>query len=201
MLCVFHFINRMADLLNVDADIVPEGFRVLGPVRKLTVRITCAFFARTFDLSNRVYEKSVDDVIAEFDTHRLRGTETVVANDLSTVRGRPQILEALWLSREEREQHSTLAKDLIEQIYRVVEQALPEKGEDTTGLHKRPADPVEAFTFVGTRYARRTTPAMVSALREAGYDDLGILDLAIAIADANSWVRLRRLLDLDRSVL
>ena len=35
------------------------------------------------------------------------------------------------------------------------------------------------------------------ALRQEGYDDLGILDLSIAIADANMWARFYRLLDLE----
>ena len=34
---------------------------------------------------------------------------------------------------------------------------------------------------------------MIDALREDGYDDLGILDLAIAVADANMWARIYRL--------
>ncbi len=57
----------------------------------------------------------------------------------------------------------------------------------------RPTDPVEAFAFVGSRYASRTTERMIEALREAGYDDLGILALTIAVADANNWARLHRL--------
>ena len=63
-------------------------------------------------------------------------------------------------------------------------------------FHLRPEDPVEAFAFIGTRYAYRTTEAMIAALRERGYDDLGVLDLAIAVADANQWARLHRLLGL-----
>ena len=34
------------------------------------------------------------------------------------------------------------------------------------------------------------------ALQRAGYDDLGILDLAIAVSDANQWARTHRLLGL-----
>jgi alkylhydroperoxidase family enzyme len=68
-------------------------------------------------------------------------------------------------------------------------------------FHARPADPVEAFAFVGTRYAQRATDAMVDALRGAGFDDLGILDLAIAVADANQWARMRRLLGLPADLL
>ena len=64
---------------------------------------------------------------------------------------------------------------------------------DAQGSHPVPDDPVEAFTFVGTRYAYRTTKQIIDRLRQTGYDDLGILDLAIAVADANIWARIYRL--------
>jgi len=67
---------------------------------------------------------------------------------------------------------------------------------DAQGLHPVPDDPIEAFAFVGTRYAYRTTKRMIKGLRQIGYDDLGILDLAIAVADANLWARIYRLADL-----
>ena len=35
---------------------------------------------------------------------------------------------------------------------------------------------------------------------EKGYDDIGILDLAIAVAEANQWARFHRFLDLDPGV-
>jgi hypothetical protein len=38
---------------------------------------------------------------------------------------------------------------------------------------------------------------MIDALRATGFDDLAILDLAIAVADANQWARTHRLLGLD----
>jgi hypothetical protein len=57
-----------------------------------------------------------------------------------------------------------------------------------------------ALAFVGTRYAYRTTVDMIDALRQKGYDDTGILDLAIAVAEANQWARIHRLLDLDPAI-
>jgi len=47
--------------------------------------------------------------------------------------------------------------------------------------------------FIGSGGAFVLTPAMIDALRQSGYDDVGILDLAIAVADANSWARIHRL--------
>ena len=38
---------------------------------------------------------------------------------------------------------------------------------------------------------------MIDRLRQKGYDDTGILDLAIAVADANMWTRIYRLFGLD----
>jgi hypothetical protein len=77
-----------------------------------------------------------------------------------------------------------------------VEKALPATVIDAQGIHPIPDDPIEAFAFVGTRYAFRTTKQMIDGLRQKGYDDLGILDLAIAVADANLWARMYRLVGL-----
>ena len=38
---------------------------------------------------------------------------------------------------------------------------------------------------------------MIDRLRQEGYDDISILDLAIAVADANMWARMYRLFDLN----
>ena len=175
--------------------------RVLGPMRKITVKVASALLSKTFDLENRVYDKSYDEVLADFRARQPRDSKKIGADELSALNNRPQIVEALSLSIEEREQYSTLKSEVVKRIHNIVEGALPEQEEDATGFHERPADPVDAFAFVGTRYAQRTTPTMIDALREAGYDDLGILDLAIAIADANMWGRLHRLLGLKPSLL
>jgi hypothetical protein len=77
-----------------------------------------------------------------------------------------------------------------------VEEALPASEDDLSGFHVRSTDPVVDFAFVGTRYAYRMTRARIEALRRSGYDDLGILDLATAVADANLWARMFRLVGL-----
>jgi hypothetical protein len=86
-------------------------------------------------------------------------------------------------------------------VQRVVEAALPRSAKDAAGFHARPQDPVDAFAFVGTRYAYRTTPELIAALRRGGHDDLAILDLAIAVADGNQWARLHRLAGLPSTLL
>ena len=101
---------------------------------------------------------------------------------------------------EERDRASSLDRAALAHVHRTVEAALPRSAEDATGFHARPADPVDGFAFVGTRYAQRTTPESIAALRRAGYDDLGILDLAIAVADANQWARMFRLAGLPPSL-
>ena len=111
------------------------------------------------------------------------------------------MIEVLALALAERDERSTLDRGTLARVHRTVEDALPRSLEDSTGFHARPKDPVEAFAFVGTRYPARTTPAMIDALRHAGYNDLGILDLAIAVADANNWARMYRLLDLAPELL
>ena len=68
----------------------------------------------------------------------------------------------------------------------------------TRRLTHRPYRGVAAH---GTRSANRTTAAQIAALRGAGYGDLGILDLAIAVADAHQWARLHRLAGLPAELV
>ena len=167
VLGAFHFINRIADLLHVDSEALPEGARRFEPLRRIGVRMAARLLSRV-DLVNR------------------RGLD----------RDR-RVAEVLRLAVEERDQRSKLARDLIARVQHGVEASLPSCREEAEGFHARPADPVDAFAFVGTRYAARTTEAMIAALKERGFDELAILDLAIAVADANQWARTHRLLGLS----
>ena len=105
------------------------------------------------------------------------------------------------LALQERDAASSLSRATIARIHGLVEEYLPASAEDAEGFHRRPLGALEAFVFVGTRYPVRTTPAMIEALRGLGYDDLGILDLATAVADANQWARMHRLLALPCDIL
>jgi hypothetical protein len=154
------------------------------------------------DLRNRPYATTWSDGLAALDAVVLRAHGRRLDEDaLGPLRARPRVLEVLRLALEEHTDRSTLERPALARVQRVVEDALPGERTAAEGFHARPTDPVEAFAFVGTRYARRTTPAMIDALRAAGFDDLGILDLAIAVADANQWARQRRLLGLPAWIL
>jgi len=196
VLSSFHFINRIADLLSVDPEMLPEAVRRFEPLRKAGNRLAALLFRRTMDLDNRRYEGSFAEAVEDLAAVVERITGTRPGAELEPLRSRPKIVEAIRLMLEEKEQRSSLDREVLVRIHHSVEKALAQSRDDVEGLHPRPADPVDAFAFVGTRYASRTTPAMIAALRDAGYDDLGILDLAIAIADANQWARLHRLVGL-----
>lgn len=194
VLGVFHFINRIADLLHVDAEALPERLRRFESIRRLGVRVASRILARG-DLRNRPYAVGWDEA-------RSRIAPLLERHDARALRAlapRPKLVEALQLALEERGR-SSVDRPTLARIHRTVEAALPVAATDVEGFHTRPADPVEAFAFVGTRYAYRTTAEMIDALRRAGYDDLGILDLAIAVADANQWARTHRLLGLSPDV-
>ena len=194
VLGVFHFINRIADLLHVDAEALPERLRRFESIRRLGVRVASRILARG-DLRNRPYAVGWDEA-------RSRIAPLLERHDARALRAlapRPKLVEALQLALEERGR-SSVDRPTLARIHRTVEAALPVAATDVEGFHTRPADPVEAFAFVGTRYAYRTTAEMIDALRRAGYDDLGILDLAIAVADANQWARTHRLLGLPPDV-
>jgi alkylhydroperoxidase family enzyme len=196
----FHFINRVADLLHVEPEALPEGLRRFEPLRQLSVRIAARMMARAVDLTNRPDTLTWDEAVRGI-VPRLGGDGARAAAALAPLRARPRLVEVLHLALDERDERSTLDRATIGRVQRGVEAALPHDEEQATGFHPRPGDPVDAFVFVGTRYAHRTSPEMVAALRAAGFDDLGILDLATAVADANQWARLHRLLGLPADVL
>ncbi len=196
----FHFINRVADLLGVGPELLPAPLRRFEPLRRTGVRLLARLLGR-MDLASRTYAGSY----AEAGETLRRVSERVLGrapqpDALAPARSKPWTLELLRLALEERER-SSLDRDTIADIHATVENSLPASADEATGLDPRPRDPVAAFAMVGTRYAQRTTAAMITALRSAGYDDLGILDLAVAIADANHWARVHRLLGLPAGIL
>jgi hypothetical protein len=149
------------------------------------------------DLENREFDASFEQARDDF-AETFRGAGGGELGDrLEPLRETPYAIEVLRQALEERVERSTIDLETLTAIHRGVEAALPDSAEQASGFHPRPSDPLEAFVFVGTRYPARITPEMIDALRERRYGDLGILDLAIAIADANQWARVRRLLGLD----
>jgi hypothetical protein len=196
--CSFHFINRIADLLGLDSEVLPAPARRIEAVRRTGVWLASRMM-RSFDLGNRTYERSYEQALADAAPVFARAAGRPLANEFENVRARPKIVEAVRLALAERE-GSTLERATIARVHAVVEAALPRDLGEAEGLHARPGDPVDAFAFVGTRYPARTTRAMIDRLHEAGYDDVGILDLSIAVADANQWARTHRLLALDPTI-
>ncbi len=188
VLCAFHFINRIADLLAVPPEVLPVALRRFEPLRRLGVRMA-SMLLRRMDLANRPDRTSFEDACTRVEAVVGRS----VAAALEPLRPRPKVVESLALALEERDGASSLDSATLARVHRVVEAALPRSAGDAAGFHPRPEDPLDAFAFVGTRYAPRTTPAMIAALRGTGYGDLGILDLAVAVADANQWARMHRL--------
>ncbi len=195
----FHFVNRIADLLGIVTEFLPISLRRYEFFRRTAVQLL-SIFMKMMDLTNREYGISYDAAINSMAPLFQDSMGRPPGDEFKSIMARPKIIEAIRLSLEDRNQHSSLDRQIMEKIHRTVEQALPECADDLEGLHTRPDDPIEAFAFVGTRYAHRTTQEMIDALRREGFDDLGLLDLAIAIADANQWARLYRLLDLPPEI-
>jgi len=150
---------------------------------------------KRMDVGTRPYGSTYDEAFAALAPVFERAMGRPLGEELAGLRARPKMVEAYRLALEER-LRSSLALPTLARVHHAVEAALPATRADAEGFHLRPADPVEAFAFVGTRYAQRTTEDMIGNLRRAGHDDVGILDLAIAVADANQWARFSRLLGL-----
>ncbi len=199
VVAAFHFINRIADLLHVDGEVLPESLRRFETLRRIGVRVAGLMMAR-WNLANREYRISYEDACARFAGARAAGDgradRAAVIAALAPLRSRPKVVEVVQLALAERDLRSSLDRGTLAAVHAGVEAALPASIDDAEGFHTRPPDAVGAFVFVGTRYPARTTAEMIAALRRDGYDDLGILDLAIAVADANQWARLHRLLGL-----
>ncbi|MFT4572592.1 MAG: alkylhydroperoxidase family enzyme [Hyphomicrobiaceae bacterium] len=195
----FHHINRIADLLHVDSEALPESLRRFDFMRRLGVRMGARMMGR-MDLANRAYDDDYESAVSQIVPLLAPQIHRTASELLSAVRVRPKIVEALRMALEDRLRRSTVSAPVRARVARVCAEALPSTAEEASGFHPRPSDPVDAFAFVGTRYPARTTEEMIQALRDVGYDDEGILDLAIAIADANLIERLQRLLGLDASL-
>ena len=188
----FHFVNRIADLLDVPMEGLPQPLRRFEFLRRLTLRIAGVLLAK-MDLANREYGLTYDGALTNLKSKSAGVSEMELEIELAGFKPRPKLVEVFQLLLEERDRRSSLDKQLLAKIHAAVEKALPATVIDAQGNHPVPDDPVEAFAFVGTRFAYRTTKQIIDRLRQTGYDDLGILDLAIAVADANFWARIYRL--------
>ncbi len=195
VICGFHFVNRIADQLGVGHEMLPQPLRQYGFFRQLSVKIL-GFFMKMMDLSNRVYNKSYEDVLHDISQHDTRKTSQEIGDACEILKPKPMLLECIGMMLTDLTQ-SSLEIDIIAKVQQVVEASLPKSIQDVEGFHPRPEHPVEDFAFVGTRYAYRTTKEMIDSLKNVGYDDHNILDLAIAVADANFWARFSRMLNLD----
>lgn len=201
----FHFINRIADLLHVDPEVLPDPLRRLEFLRRLTVRLASVILTK-MDLGNRDYRVSYEQALENLAPLFERAMGKRLEDEFAPLKSRPKLIEALRLSLEERDIRSSLDRETLAKVHQTVEGALPASIEEAAlsagideaeGFHTHPKDPIEAYAFVGTRYAYRATKDMIDALREKGYDDMGILDMAIAIADANLWARVHRLVGIE----
>ena len=145
------------------------------------------------DLANREYHLTYDNALTNLRSSLAITSEMELESALAAFKPRPKLVEVFQLLIAERDRRSSLDRKILAKIHAAVEKALPATVIDAQGFHPVPDDPIEAFAFVGTRYAYRTTKRMIDELRQKGYDDPGILDLAIAVADANLWARIYRL--------
>jgi len=195
VIATFHFVNRIADLLDVPLEGLPRPLRRFGFLRRLTRRVAGVLLAK-MDLANREYRLTYDNALTNLQSGLTITSEIELESALAAFKPRPKLVEVFHLLIVERDSRSSLDRKILAKIHAAVEKALPASVIDAQGLHPVPDDPIEAFAFVGTRYAYRTTKRMINGLRQIGYDDLGILDLAIAVADANLWARIYRLADL-----
>ena len=178
---------HIADLLGIFTELLSIPLRRFEFLRRAAVKVMSVFMAK-MDLSNREYGISYDEAIASIAPTIEKSLGRPPGDDFESLRPRPILIEAIRLALEERDNRSSLAREIMARIHRTVELALPKSAEVMEGFHTRPDDPIEVFAFVGTRNAHRTTREIIEILQGESFDDLGILDLAIAVADADDRV-------------
>jgi uncharacterized peroxidase-related enzyme len=187
VLAAFHFINRVADLAGVASD-VPLVQRRWRWLRRLGVRVQAATVRRWFDLGPADARVDAPALLAEIAA--VRGAP--LAPGYAAMRWAPNVAASLHAVVREL---PTIDRTLRERVARAVAAALPADEDESTGFHARPADPLDALAFVGTRYAARATDAMVDAVRARyGWTDAEVTDLIFAIGYQNAAERLDRLL-------
>jgi hypothetical protein len=199
VIAALHWFNRIADLLGVDLEVLPRSLRRFEFLRRLAVGAG-GWLLKGMDFANCLYPWSYEEAVSRVTPLLEGGLGGRVAQELAPLRSHPHLIEILHLALEERDRRTSLDRTVLATVYRTVEEALPASEGDLSSFPPRSTDPVVDFVFVGTRYAYRTTAARIDALRRSGYDDLGILDLATAVADANLWARMFRLLGLRPSL-
>ncbi len=190
VLAQFHYINRIADLLGVKLPLpklVSRTSWLRGPAIAAMARVMGGF-----DLSQRSWDGSADALV-----ERLSALAPGASEALRALESTPAVLEIIDSWFVELAERSTLEPSLRAHILEIAKQALPRDENEAIGLHYLPEDPVDAFVFMGTRYAYRVGPAEIAALRGEGFDDEGLLDLAICVAQANAALRLLPLLGVE----
>ncbi len=186
ILCCFHFINRIADLVGIQSDL-PIVQPRWAWLRRLGVRSQGWAMGRLLDLSHQ--EPEIDAAACLEEAQKVLGPLPAgyaqlaeappVAAFLTTVSAVSQRIDPA----------------IFDAVTPAVAAALPHGEDEATGFHERPGDPIEVLAFVGTRHAARATDAMVDAVRQkTGYGDPEILDLFYAISMRNALERMNRLL-------
>lgn len=186
MLASFHFINRIADMVGIQSDL-PLVQPRWSWLRHLGVRLQGWVMGRLLDLSNREIEIDVDAALDE--SQAVLGPLPPGYRDLHEA---PNVAAFLTTVAAVVRQ---IDPELLTRVTPVVAGALPSCEEEAFGFHPRPADPLDALAFVGTRYAVRTTDSMIRAIREKyGFGDPELTDLFYAISMRNAFERMDRLL-------
>lgn len=152
MVGAFHFINRIADLVGIQSDL-PVVQPRWARLRRAGVRMQGWLMGELLDLANRPVAADVDAAL-----ERTAGVLGALPAGYDGLREAPNVAAYLTTIADVVEQ---IDAELIARIAPVVADALPTCEDDATGLHPRPADPIDALAFVGTRYVVRTTAAIV----------------------------------------
>lgn len=188
----FHGPNKLADLVGIERE-QPLVQRRIGWVRRLGVRLQGWAIGKVLDLSNQ--EARVDIGVALAD-YRAVGFNLPPRLEHAARLG-PNIAGLLGAIGAA---FATIDPQLIDRVGRAVAGSLARDEDEARGLHRRPDDPLDALVFVGTRYAARTTDALVDAVRRAeGMDDATLTDVFFSIAILNGLERLVRLMGGDQA--
>ena len=185
VLAAFHLISRVADLIGLRSDLTWVQ-RHWAWARRLGLRSRGWKLRRSLDLENRKLD--IDAAAALLEAHGALGPLPDGYEALLDVPSAAGFLLSMGRIAKQ------LDPDMLARVTQGVAAALPTDVDEVTGFHERPSDPLDELVFVGTRYAARSTDAMVTAVREKyGYGDAELTDLFYAIGMRNAIERMHRL--------
>jgi len=122
VLCSFHCITRLADLLGAKPE-APAPLRRVEALRRMVIRVGglwLRFVGMAGQSYTNSYEQALEDIRPVFDQAHGRPPD----DELESLRLRPQLVESIQRLLEEQIHRSSLPRETLSLVHRIVEEKL-----------------------------------------------------------------------------